>query len=439
MRLLLLLCLVLTFGVGPVLANGRVPATIQLHFRPGNDADIMLAATIGALRSTDGGATWRWYCESAVGYGGTYDPDYAFSRAGAIFATTFEGLRLNRDGCTFAPTPLGNLFVSQVEVSPDGSVLAAAADVGRTNVDPPEPADSRIYRSTDDGLTFQVLADPGQAGDWWDSLRVAPSDAQRVYLSGYRFPPGGGPRVLLLLRSNNGGAQFAPLPLGDFQVSAQSDIAFMAISPTDPNRLFARVSRYRGTTIGDALYRSTDGGATWAKVLELGDVISAVVVRRASNDVLVTTPGSGWHRSSDGGATFAADAAAPRAQCLSERSNGELWLCSDNSRADRLAIGKGTDGRTWTRVMALDEITAPVRCADGTAQKDMCEDQVWCGLDRQLGIGGTEINCSALPDAPSGPDGPGSGNGGGCCGTSTRPGVVFLLLAGLLLLLRRRR
>lgn len=428
------------FTPRPALGNGRVPATIQLHFRPGNEADMMLAATIGALRSTDGGATWRWYCEAAVGYGGKYDPDYAFTATGAIFATTFSGLRLNRDGCTFAPTPLGELFVSQVEVSPDGSVLVAAADVGRSNVDPPEPADSRIYRSADNGVTFQVLSNPGQAGDWWDSLRVSPSDSQRVYLSGYRFPTGGGPKVLLLFRSNDGGTQFAPLPLGDFAVSPQSDVTFMAVAPTDPNRIFARVSRWNGATIGDALYRSTDGGNTWAKVLELGDVISAVVVRRGSPAVLVTTLGSGWHRSADGGATFVADPSAPRAQCLTERVGGELWLCSDNSSVDRLALGKGTDGRTWARVMALDEIAAPVRCADGTVQKDSCEDQVWCGLDRQLGINGTEINCSTRPDASPAPDASGTGPGdGGCCGAGTNPAGIALVVGGVCFALRRRR
>src|SRR5687767_14662124 len=74
-------------------ANGRPPQTMTLNFKRGNDLEIVAGLTFGALISHDGGATWLWMCEAAIGYGGVYDPDYELVPSGAVFATTFDGLR----------------------------------------------------------------------------------------------------------------------------------------------------------------------------------------------------------------------------------------------------------------------------------------------------------------------------------------------------------
>src|SRR5262245_41553537 len=81
-------------------ANGRDPYTSTINFKQGNDQEIIAGMTFGAVVSHDGGATWRWMCERAIGYGGLYDPDYAYSTSGAVFATTFDGLKVMRDGCS---------------------------------------------------------------------------------------------------------------------------------------------------------------------------------------------------------------------------------------------------------------------------------------------------------------------------------------------------
>src|SRR6188472_1463879 len=88
-------------------ANGRDPYTSTINFRHGNDQHIIAGMTFGAIVSKDGGATWQWLCERTIGYGGQYDPDYVYATSGAIFATTFDGLKVMRDGCTFNATPPG--------------------------------------------------------------------------------------------------------------------------------------------------------------------------------------------------------------------------------------------------------------------------------------------------------------------------------------------
>ena len=65
-------------------------------------------------------------CEAAVGYGGTFDPDYAYSPTGALFATTFNGLNVMRtagDSCTFAATPPGNTSCRPTSSAPTARVL----------------------------------------------------------------------------------------------------------------------------------------------------------------------------------------------------------------------------------------------------------------------------------------------------------------------------
>ena len=60
-----------------------------------------------------------------------------------------------RDGCSFNSAPSGTTFVSSTELGPTGNVYYAAAD----------PADGKIYRSTDDGTAFPPPATPGQDND----------------------------------------------------------------------------------------------------------------------------------------------------------------------------------------------------------------------------------------------------------------------------------
>jgi hypothetical protein len=93
-------------------ANGRFPATVNIQFQTGKADFLLLPATFGLLLSRDGGESFRWVCEEAIGYGGTYDPDYAVRQNGDIYATTFAGLRVSRDGgCSFAT--IGEPFENQ--------------------------------------------------------------------------------------------------------------------------------------------------------------------------------------------------------------------------------------------------------------------------------------------------------------------------------------
>jgi uncharacterized protein (TIGR03382 family) len=437
---------------GAARANGRPPQAMSLHERPGSASELVIGATFGSLITRDNGDTWQWTCEYAVGYGGDYDPDYAMTPAGTLLATTFDGIQINRDGCTYQPSTFGEANASQIAVDGEGNVVVAMVYAGDMTEIPPVPPDHKIYRSTTDGMTFDAGVLVGVGDEAWITLEVAPSDPQRIYLSGYRYETGVG-KTVVLFRSDNGGQSFAPLPVTDFTISPQSDLKIAAIAADDPDRVLLRVTKWAGV-IGDAFYLTTNGGQDWTEVLTLGDEAPGAVFR-ANGDAVVGTLRTGIYVSTTAGASFvqisapapdAGVAPGPQIACLVERANGELWACTNNYQAEPFGYGvmRSTDAVSWTGVMTFqDDITGPVDCPAGTLQQDCCTIHVpacpvqnsstWCFLRSQLGIVASPISCSSGGE-PTQPPG-----GGGCCDAGAGPGSALPALLIALGMTRRRR
>ncbi|HEX5063270.1 MAG TPA: sialidase family protein [Kofleriaceae bacterium] len=442
-------------------ANGRDPYTSTINFQRGNDQHIIAGMTFGAVTSSDGGATWNWMCERAIGYGGQYDPDYVYSSTGAIFATTFDGLKVMRNegslghGCGFTSTPPGMTFVSKTEGGPDGAIYYAAADM----------ADAKIYKSTDDGMTFPTSANPGQPGDWWSSLAVAPSNAQRVYVTGYRLD-GMNPKVFLLYTSTNGGTSYTAMNMtGITPVSANSTIEVVGISPTTDTTLYVKVTFENGSS-GDSLYRSTNAGQSWTKILSKNSNFGlAFVVRKDGTTCVAGTRELGsWSSTNCSTAatpTWTLLTNAPHIGCLYNDSAGNVWACTQNYASPQLnlpsdgfGIMKTNDLTNWTGVLKYQDIKAPVACPGGTVQEDQCvqkymdQQSAWCCLVPQLGITSTAIDCNGAlacfgntvdgaPDAGTNLHPP---DPTPCCGTSdARSSALLSLFVTAVLLLRRRR
>ncbi len=412
--------------------NGRFPASTNVAFQPGSDARILLGVTFGLVLSEDDGASFRWVCEDAVGYGGTFDPDYAVAASGRIYATTFSGVRYSDDGgCSFSDLsgPVASpAFVNEVEVGPDGRVWAATATSGAPN---------DVYRS-DDGLTFEP-AGLAEAETWWRTIRIAPSDGDRIYVTGLDVPVGTSTAARLEV-STNGGTSWTTLPLGDFAFGPQPDLFVEGVMPDDPDVVFVRVRGAR-QPVGDDIYRSGDGGQTWQKVLEMGDTITAFAVR-ANGDVIAgsigrctgdaVTADKGCVRiSTDRGLTFEPAATEPKMACVGERSDGVLFACGANWEPDNFAIGRSTDGQTWQTAARFSALDAK-QCPTGTPQ-EQCEALNWPSLCINLGVCTSD---DAGPDA-----GITKHSSDGWCSTSARPGELLFVLVVLAATfgLRRRR
>jgi MYXO-CTERM domain-containing protein len=413
---------------------------------------IMAGATFGLLRSDDAGATWHWYCEKTVGYGGTYDPDYVYTASGAVFGTTFDGLKVMRDGCSFVATPPGMTFVSRVEDGPDGALYFSASD----------PNDTKIYKSTDDGVTFPTSAMPGIAGDWWQTIMVAPSNATRVYLSGYRLPmkctgntsnPGAPctsnadcpaplqlypPKAIdvatatppsiktpllgtcepqkefLLFKSVNGGTSYGPIDITDITpTSPNSTIDIDGVDPTDEDILYARVT-FETATAGDSIWKSLDGGVNWTKILSKSSNIGGLsfLVRNDGSCVAGTRDIGAWKSAyvtdAGCGATWVDLPTAPHIGCLYKNpANDDVWACTQNTASPQLGITsdgfglmKSADLASWTGMLRFEDIKGPVPCGAETVQESQCVQKPpdmqsqWCCLITQLGITSTAVDCT---------------------------------------------
>jgi len=439
MRRIALAVLVVAAVAGVASANGRAPGTSTIHFRQGHETDIAAGMTFGLLLSHDGGVTWHWMCETAVGYGGLWDPDYSYTSSGALFATTFNGFKVNRNGCTFDSTPPGTLFVSTDELEANGNLLFASVD----------NTDDKVYKSTDDGVSFPTSTTPPGAmlNDWYTDLYVEPGQSANVWLASYRFS--GNTKTLYVYKSVDGGASFTAVTVNG--ITPFTSNSTLTIDGVDAlGNVYARLTLPAGS-LNDVIYKLAPNATSWTQILSKADTISFLV--RSNGDLIAATKTLGAWVSTNQGGNWTPLTSPPHINCLTENSAHEIWACTQNYGdstmsipSDGFGIMKTTDLTTWTGVLKFEDIQGPVDCASGTPQHDMCQQVNWCGLRQQLGITANPIDCSAVtadgpPDAGSG-SGSGSGNvpPKGCCDTgsgSTAPMMMGLLVA--VALLRRKR
>ena len=421
-------------------ANGRAPVTNGVFFAPSEPHTIWVRTTFGPLVSHDDGCTFYWLCEQNVGYVGQFDPKYAIATDGAIFASTFSGLRVSRDGgCSFttatAEKPMGDpgriadIWIDALDIGPTGDVWAATAESGKPN---------DVYRSTDNGVTFTPsgLQSPTV---WWKSVKVAPSDPMRVYVTGYQvagtFEDGGQmPPTAHFATSVDAGAHWTESALSGVAYGSTPLVYVLAVQPGAPDRALM-VSSGAAAPAGDLLYRTTDGGTTFTQVLSTTDPIRDVLYRDAMTVVVATIAG-GSFVSSDGGTTFAPMPSPPQLACLGQ-SNGKLFGCGANWGPDFKAVAVSANATTWDKVFRFVELAGPLACPAGTAERDVCA-PLWPSLQQQFGATGS--TCGVAPGDPV-PDTTPVVKKTGCCdaGEGAPIGLAWAFGVGLLLARPSRR
>ena len=175
-----------------------------------------------------------------------------------------------------------------------------------------------VWKTNDFGRTWNPIFDSQPTGSVGD-VAVAPSDPNIVYVAsgeGIQRPDlsvGDG-----IYRSNDAGKSWTHLGL-----AAGQQMGGLAIDPHDPNRVFAAVLGHPyGPNPERGVYRSTDGGEHWEKVLYKDENTGAVQVTiDPVNPQIVYAdlwagrqgpwengawngPNSGLFKSTDGGSTW---------------------------------------------------------------------------------------------------------------------------------------
>src|SRR5215218_1492025 len=199
-----------------------------------------------------------------------------------------------------------------------GRTKAAAGIPDRPNVFFVGAVNGGVWKTTDYGRTWQPIFDDQPTGSI-GAIAIAPSDPDVVYVGsgeGLQRPDlsvGNG-----IYKSRDGGGTWAHLGLQDGQQIPQ-----IAVDPRSPDRLFVAVLGHPyGANDERGLFRSTDGGATFQKVLFRDPDTGAIdVILDPSNPDTVyaalwearqgpwengafSGPGSGLYKSTDGGDTW---------------------------------------------------------------------------------------------------------------------------------------
>ncbi len=140
--------------------------------------------------------------------------------------------------------------------------------IGAVAIDPRNPS-----VSTDGGANWTVLGGPTFGGRAISKIIVSPTNGQIVYAAvtrgGDGYPGGitatkdhpGASGPMGVFRSSDGGATWAPLTSGIPAVAA-SDLAMV---PADPNTVYAAIGSALGNP-GNGIYKTTNGGDSWTKL-----------------------------------------------------------------------------------------------------------------------------------------------------------------------------
>ena len=159
--------------------------------------------------------------------------------------------------------PLPDLHWRMIGPFRGGRTRAATGVPGQPNVFYVGQVDGGVWKSDDYGRTWNPIFD-GQPTQSIGAIAVAPSNASVVYVAsgeGLHRPDlsvGDG-----IYKSTDAGKTWEHLGLREGE-----QIPALAVDPRDPNKLFAAVLGHPyGPNEERGIFRSTDGGATWTKVL----------------------------------------------------------------------------------------------------------------------------------------------------------------------------
>jgi photosystem II stability/assembly factor-like uncharacterized protein len=242
-----------------------------------NNADIVWAGTQyarGVYKSVDGGESWT-------------RKDNGIAEGNELSVRNF-GIRPGNSNVVFAG----------VEITT--GVMGVEFDKAR----------GKIYKTVDGGESWRcvwegdslvrfVLFDPSNPNVLYASTGIFDREAYNDVGVG-------------VLKSTDGGETWFQINNGIPEAEGNRFVGFLEMHPTNPQILFAAAGM--GTRRG-GVFRTTDGGASWQKVLS-GEVMTVVTFSPSNPNVVYAGSGGAFYRSDDGGNNW---------QRFSKQEGGSYW------------------------------------------------------------------------------------------------------------------
>jgi len=441
-------------------ANGRYPRGQYLKEAAGDPNSLVLSATYGLLVTADRGKNWYLVCERGLfgrlpGQLDVIETWLEQTASGVLLAASDKALRVSRDrGCSFTTEtalPVDwNWFdstrtkdkghvadLTSEKAKGEKAVLALVADVNGPQTG------FQIYETLDDADTWKPLGNPIPPTTLGSgiTLDVAPSDANRIYVSGR-----GKQGPMVVVASTDGGQTWSSAEVPDTADSYGTYIA--AVSPSDPNVLYVRTDIWlpEQEEFGeDRLHHSNDGGKTWTEILRKRAKLMGFALSPDGKTVLagygdpaeasgrqVEDADVGIYRADAGSANFTKiyDGSI---SCLTWNATG-LYVCTKQDR-DGFHLGFAPNASfdlgnkdALQRLLTLPNVRGPLPRAAGSGESVCKGDWIGmppdmpgaCGIFGACGDGGIPTSGPALCGTTGG--GAGSGGASGAGGGGGTPG-----------------
>ena len=339
-------------NIGPGSPGGRITdvEALDTNFR----FVIAAAASGGVWKSTNAGTTWTpifdHYGSSSIGDIKIFQPDPRILWVGTGEANNRNSVawgdgiyKSTAGGETFPNVGLRNTFqIARIVThprSPDTVYVAAAGNLWAST------GDRGVFKTTDGGKSWQKLAGglPDDPKIGATDLVIDPENPQVLYAAFYqreRLPWrfNGGSANGGIFKTTDGGKTWVKLTHG-LPAGATGRIG-LDIYRKNPKTLMAIVEAAAGSedlaTPGSGIYRSDDGGETWAYLNRYNNrpFYYSQIRINPSDDKLVYVLTTSFQWSTDGGKTFA----VARAPFGPNYDHHAMWI--DPNHVDRFYLGK---------------------------------------------------------------------------------------------------
>jgi photosystem II stability/assembly factor-like uncharacterized protein len=259
-------------NIGPTNIGGRITSLVCDPAKP--DSIWAGAAGGGVWQSTDAGRSWKslWHLQSVLNIGSLAihptNPKILYCGTGEanLSADSYAGVGLYRTtngGKTWTllassekagiPSRIG---VIAVDPHDPNHIRIGGIGFGKTS--PQEHGFGGMYTSRDAGKTWTRESFISVQNYWCHSIVFHPAQPQRIFATFTAQGVSNG-----IWRSTDGGATWSHLTNG-LPAPAQFNRSIIALAPSDPNVLYLQVAATSESVLG--IFRTSDGGNTWKSI-----------------------------------------------------------------------------------------------------------------------------------------------------------------------------
>ena len=357
-------------------AHGGVVRAFEILNNPAQPERFVLRSDVwGFFHSNDGGKSWQWSCSEVYGTKSTTvnHAQMALNDSGRlIVANGFEGISYTDNFCSWSKaTGLDELLVADVRIH-GTDVIALSSTGGEDGIA------NVIWVSKDQGQSFEKTAAELPKDIVLQSISYAPSDPDRVYLTGLVIGKPEG----VVMRSKDGGKTFERHAAPAVEAT-RMNVRIQAVHPTNPDVVFAWIDLPEDLNQDshDQLVLTTDGGTTWKTLFAGKGDLPGFAISPDAATVVISGAVDGVHTGSMDAVLAGTDGALT--QVNSRPVWGLLWnekgLYGGNNNFSvkgtpetyTLGISKN-DGETFDEIVNVCDFQF-TQCDKGTAGRDLCQ------------------------------------------------------------------